>query len=386
MSRKKRSLFGGRSRSSAIDDSVPPDSDDPSEVETDGPRVDGPSPDAETQHAPLPLAAWASPPVLDAPDTDEQTGPTDVSALDATPVPGFLPDPTPPLAPEVPLDPELAVLGRRIGQWSVKEVLGINQGCVLVRARHHQSKRIRATLKVMHTDDPATRERLVREGEILFPLDHPSIVGVRNVMLGHDPPFLEFTRLRGERLDSLLKRRRTLFMAEALDLVEQLLATLVYLHGRQVFHLDIRPSNVVVRPDGVIVLIGFSHAVEQGPDAPGQALAADALPHTALPYVPPEWPEPHAPALADLYAAGVLLYRLLTGERAFDAPEVGTALTTAVVLHRKGRAPFLDPGGRFQDDLRAVVRHLTTREPAGRLSVAEDALSRLQAVERSYAS
>jgi serine/threonine protein kinase len=374
MSRKKRTLLGNRGRIAAEDAPTMP-SLPPEEAETDGPddAPARPASDAETAptaDAPLPLAAWATPPVL---DTDEAPRPAS----------GFVPEPTP--TPTAPLDPDLAMLGRRIGQWSVKDVLGSNQGCVLVRARHHQSKRIRATLKVLHDEDAATRQRLVREGEVLFPLDHPSIIGVRNVMLHHDPPFLEFAQLRGERLDSLLQRRRTLFMAEALDLVEQLLATLDYLHGRRVYHLDIRPSNLVIRPDGVITLIGFSYAVEHGPDAPAGTEARSELPHTALPYVPPEWPE-QGPAHADLYAVGALLYRLLTGEQPFGVPARGGALTTAAVLHQKSRTPFLDPGERFQDDLRSVVRHLTTREPAGRLAVAGDALSRLQAVERSYAS
>ena len=364
MSPKKRSLLGQRGRT--VLDDAPTDAPAPEDAPV------------KRQAAPMPLASWSLPP---SPPPDDETGPTQ---LDGEP---YIPDPTPSPPPaDVPLDPELALLGRRVGQWSVKEVLGQNQGCVLVRARHHQSKRIRATLKVMHTEDAATRERLVREGEILFPLDHPSIVGVRNVMLGHDPPFLEFPQVRGERLDALLSRRRTLFMAEALDVVEQLLGTLVYLHGKRVFHLDIQPTNLMIRPDGVITLLGFSHAVEQSPDAPGHASAADARPHTPLPYVPPEWPEQASPAHTDLYAVGVLLFRLLTGERPFAAPDHGGNLATAVVLQHKSRVPFLDPGERFQDDLRAVVRHLTTREPAGRLAVAEDALSRLQAVERSYAS
>jgi len=355
MTRRKRTLLGTRSRST--DDSTKP----------------------------LPLAAWSQvelpthhdpkPPPGEAPKI-EQASKTTPAPEPAAPVPLQLDDPFTTLVPQD------GLLGNRIGQWTVYELIGRAQGCSLVRAHHHQSSRIKATLKVLdaeHFEDPQARERLVREGEILFPLDHPSIATVRNLMLGHDPPYLEFEQLRGESLDRILQRRSALFMAEALDLVEQLLGILVYLHEKEVFHLDIEPANVMVRPDGVITLIGFSNAVER--EVPRQV-----RPATPLSYLPPEWPELARPELADLYATGALLYQLLTGERPFGAPVYGGSLTTALVLDEKNRAPFLDPGGRFHEDLRAVTRHLTTREPAGRLADAADALGRLQSVERSYAS
>ncbi|MEZ4322121.1 MAG: protein kinase [Myxococcota bacterium] len=418
MTHRKRTLFGGRSNRSDTLEGGATES-----VESSG-----------ASDRPLPLGAWghvdlpppkrrrAPPPppptpdeeITDGPD-DEATDPPARAAPEADPdtEPTEVPDDKPAASPVS--TGSSSLVGSRIGQWTVKDLIGQGAGYSLVRVHHHQSERIRATLKVLDSrtvpagprdsrtvpagprdsrtvpalddeptrdaasDDLAARERLVREGEILFPLDHPTIANVKNLMLAHDPPYLEFAQLDGERLDSVLARRHTLFMAEALDLVEQLFGTLAYLHSHEVFHLDLQPANIMVRPDGVITLIGFGHAVER------QA-RRETAPSAALPYLAPEWPDLEWPGLADLYSAGALLFELLTGQAPFGAPMHGGSITTALVLEAKNAAPFLDPGTRFHEDLRAVVRHLTTREPAGRLADPADALSRLQSVARSYAT
>ncbi|MCB9675576.1 MAG: protein kinase [Alphaproteobacteria bacterium] len=387
MTRRKRTLFGARSN--RYDSVEPMDAPDPADAPV-------------RKRPPMPLEDWAraghpddpddeiteGPEDREGPDVDADTdippgtiGPTeDTEPPEPTDPPGVLvgPDedsatePTPKLGPD-------ALVGARIGQWTVSGLIGKGDGYSLVAAHHHQSTRIRSTLKILDRDDDNARQRLVREAEILFPLDHPGIANVRNLMLSHDPPFIELQQLRGDRLDNILARRRSLFMAEALDLAEQLLATLAYLHEKEVFHLDLQPRNLMVRPDGGLTLMGFSNAVER-------VAPTEEVPFGALPYVAPEWPDIRWPGLADLYGAGALLHELLTGQVPFGAPLYGGPLTTALVLNEKKNTPFLDPGARFQEDLRAVVRHLTTREPAGRLTDPSDALGRLQAVERSYAS
>ena len=268
--------------------------------------------------------------------------------------------------------------GTEIEDWIIDERVGEVQGCCVVRAHHRDSDRIRATLKIVTDPDPGARESLIKEGEILFSIRHPNIAQVRNLKLDHSPSFLEFDSLPGNPLDQVLRKKRSLFMAEALDYTEQILSALAYLHQHHVYHLDICPQNMIVRRDGVIKLMGFSHAAET------EDLSV-ALPMTALPYIAPEWPTSSRAATVDLYAVGCMLFEFLTGHTPFGAPLTGCGLTVASVLHAKQSVPFLDPGARFQDDLRVTVRSLTNRDPATRLANANEALTRLQRVERSYA-
>lgn len=299
-------------------------------------------------------------------------------------VPDATPEPEPEDAAEevVPVEPEpesALKKGTQVGQWVVEERIGALQRCELLRVRHRNSKRIHATLKVADPDDDTIRAELIREGETLFPLDHPNIVTVRNLMLDHDPPFLEMEALKGERLDHMLARRKAVYMAEALDLTEQILGVLDYLHSRDIFHRDLQPSNIIVGPDGTIRLLGFGHAAENPAPEP-------ALPVGDAAYLPPEWPDSPRPGLADLYATGSILYHLLTGQRPFGAPSGTRGLTIAAGIDAKQSTPFLDPGHRFREDLRSLVRHLTRKEPSGRLSDARDALHRIQQAERGYAT
>lgn len=292
--------------------------------------------------------------------------------------------PTPPAAVEAPAqpepEPEVGIpAGTEVGQWKVEERIGALQRCDLLRVRHRNSDRIHATLKVADPNDTDARHEMVREGETLFPLDHPNIVTVRNLMLDHDPPFLEMEILRGERLDHLLARRNSIYMAEALDIVEQIFGVLDYLHSRDIFHRDLQPSNIMVGKDGMIRLIGFAYALENPAPEPPLPIGDPA-------YLPPEWPDSPRPGLADLYAAGSILFHMLTGSRPFGAPESASGLTVAAVVDAKMTTPFLDPGKRFREDLRSLVRHLTRREPSGRLSDARDALHRIQQAERGYAT
>jgi serine/threonine protein kinase len=292
------------------------------------------------------------------------------------------PEALPPEVPSEPVTPPAAhvdpLLGCSIGPWVVDEIVGRSQGSCLVRAHHHHSDRIRSSLQVLEDCGADALQRLIHESEVLFPLDHANLPTVRNLNPTHAPPYLELELVRGEPLERVLQRRRALFMAEALDLAEQLLAVLGWLHARGVVHRDVRPGNMLVGKDGVLTLHGFAHALE------GRATAPLCHVPDALAYQPPEAPDTGT-ARADLYAAGAVLYEMLCAQRPFGAPASGCGLTVALVRRLKDDVPFLDPGPRFQEDLRTVVRHLTSREPASRVADAADALARLQAVRRSYA-
>ncbi|MCB9693409.1 MAG: serine/threonine protein kinase [Alphaproteobacteria bacterium] len=385
MSRRKRGLLD-RKRSRArtgSDEHGHEDtegSDDASESEEGPEPVAPPEPIASPITAPPP-----EPPLIQAMDLEAMEAPPTptLPPQDVQPVPRMPLEPPPPAEqpePEPPEQPEPVTHldeGDVLGQWVVETSIGDSQGCALFRAHHKNTERIRVVLKVRLDAASAATPDLVHEGELLFALKHPNIASVRNLKLTNIPPYLEMDELPGERLDRLL-RGGQIYMAQALDLIEQLLGALVYLHARGIVHRDIHPGNVMVRNNGVLTLMGFACSTKTD--------AVRPTGRSSLGYLAPEWPEVRDLNHIDLYATGCLLYELLTGRSPFGAPGDGSPLTVAAVLRKKRSVPFLDPGDRFHEDLRAIVRMLTSAEPRGRFPTAATALGRLQRVDRSYAT
>ncbi len=274
--------------------------------------------------------------------------------------------------------------GDRIDIWVVERALGAGGMGSVYRCHNHTARRILAAVKVLDASlrtMPGARERFVREAEILFQLDHPGIVKVRNVRTDTDPPYLEMEYVVGESLEKVLERG-ALPLDRALDLMDQLLAAVDYLHTRGIRHRDIKPANVLIRRDGTLKLVDFGLAVEADVTRITQA----GMTFGTVSYAPPEWmtPDKLDAVLWDVYAAGVLLYELLVGGVAFPVSGGTTARQQAmqVMLAKQSHAP-LDPGPIFPDAVRSLVRDMTHADASSRLARADLALGRLRTIPRN---
>ena len=240
---------------------------------------------------------------------------------------------------------------------------------------------IEAAVKTM---DPSmarskrSRQRFVREAEVLFDLDHPHIVKVRNVHMNHDPPFLEMDFVVGKSLGALLGDQ-SLTVGAATTIAAQLCSAVGYLHARRVSHRDIKPDNVIVAGEHA-TLVDFGLVSEDHHatiSRPGSLFGT-------LRYVPPEWGGVERPdgVAWDLYSLGVLLYELFTGTPAFavphDLPFSEQLMCTRTAKHA---APHLDLGPTLPPDARQVVKQLTAVNPSLRhcdLAGAAEVLKRLR--------
>ncbi len=226
---------------------------------------------------------------------------------------------------------------------------------------------IEAAVKTM---DPSlarsvrSRKRFIREAEVLFSLDHPHIVKVRNVQMDHDPPFLEMEFVAGQSLGALLNAR-SFARGAATSLAAQLASAVHYLHSRGVFHRDIKPDNIIFA-DERATLVDFGLVSE---DHRATLNRPGALFGT-LQYVPPEWGGATRPdgASWDRYSLGVVIYEAFTGEPAFASPPVDASFIDqlTMVQDQKRARPFLDLGPEVPPAIRELVRLLTAVEPADR--------------------
>jgi serine/threonine protein kinase len=278
--------------------------------------------------------------------------------------------------------------GDTIDIWVVESALGSGGMGSVYRCHNRAATRILAAIKVLDGGlkrYPEAEARFIREAEILFQLDHPNIVKVRNVRIDADPPYLEMEFVAGESLDERLRRGPVPYF-EAVGLMRQVAEALHYLHGKGIRHRDIKPANLLVTPEARgmsgprLKLVDFGLAVE----ADGSRITQNGMAFGTVSYAPPEWiiPESLDPTKWDIYAMGVVFHELLTGSLAFPVSGQGTARQQAmqVIIAKQGHTP-LDPGPAFHDDIRELIRDMTMPDATARLADAGLVVQRVNALE-----
>jgi serine/threonine-protein kinase len=161
----------------------------------------------------------------------------------------------------------------------------------------------------------AARDRFLTEGRAAAALQHPHIITVYDLGEAEQQLYIAMELVEGSDLSDLIAQRAPLALERKLDIVIDLLEGLHYAHLRGVIHRDIKPSNVRIAADGRVKLMDFGIARLHSADAT-DAAAIVGTPN----YMAPEQITngPVRPA-TDVFAAGGLLYELLTYRRPFEA-------------------------------------------------------------------
>lgn len=176
--------------------------------------------------------------------------------------------------------------------------------------------------------DPAFRRRFEREARSAARLDHPGVVDVHD-QGSHDDGsgqpmlFLVMELVDGGTLRDVLRQRRTLPVAEALAVLEPVLSGLAAAHRLGLVHRDVKPENVLISQTGSVKVADFglvTAAAEAGVSTAGMIMGTVA-------YLSPEQVTTGAAdPRSDVYAAGILLYEMLTGVPPYQGD---TALSVA---------------------------------------------------------
>ena len=267
--------------------------------------------------------------------------------------------------------------GEQIDIWVVDHPLGSGGMGSVYRCHNRNAPRILAAVKVLEAGirkSGEVEQRFIREAEILFQLDHPNIVKVRNVRIDHDPPYLEMEFVEGKSLEDVLQEGPPPY-DQALDLMAQAAAAVHYLHRRGVCHRDIKPPNLLVRNDGRLKLVDFGLALE----ADGSRITQHGMAFGTVSYAPPEWAGPDLdPITWDVYALGVVFWEILTGKVAFPVSGQGSARQQAmqVIIGKQGHAP-LDPGPAFPQGLRDLIADMTRSDASERIRQTAEIRARL---------
>src|SRR4051794_18570581 len=182
-------------------------------------------------------------------------------------------------------------------------------------------------LKPEYAADPHFVERFRNEARHTASLSHPGIANVFDYGEVGDMAYLVMELVDGEPLSTVLARDGRLTPASTLDIVGQAALALQAAHEAGVIHRDVKPGNILIRPDGVVKVTDF-----------GIARVVDAAPVTqtgmvvgTAAYLSPEQASGRSTTPAsDIYSLGVVAYECLSGERPFRADSaVGVAMAHA---------------------------------------------------------
>lgn len=270
----------------------------------------------------------------------------------------------------------------QIEGYALDEQIGAGGMGTVWRATQHATGRLVA-LKLMntaHLGSEKARRRFEREVELAASLEHPGIARVYDSGIRSDVYFYSMELIEGTPIDEYV-RERELQVDQILDLFSQVCSAMTYAHQQGVIHRDLKPPNILVRPDGAPVILDFGLAKAIGSDLAPHTLTLEGDIAGTLSYMSPEQAAGHVGQVdvrSEVYSLGVLLFHLLTGKFPHDQTGTRFEVQKRIVEREVDTRHAIKAG--LNRELSAVLTKALMRAPEQRYqSVAE-----LHADIRSY--
>ena len=239
------------------------------------------------------------------------------------------------------------LVGRQLGAYKVLAMLGAGGMGEVYRARDSLLGRDVAikVLPEVFAVDPDRLARFKREAQVLASLNHPNIAAIYGFEESDGVQALVLELVDGTTLADRLALGPTRFK-EALPIARQIVDALEATHQHGIIHLDLKPSNIKLRPDGAVKVLDFglaraaASAEGGGTEAVQPSASAGADTRSGLIFGTPAYMSPEqargkvVDKRADIWAFGCLLYEMLTGRPAFDGSDPAEIMTAVV-----GREP-----------------------------------------------
>lgn len=224
-------------------------------------------------------------------------------------------------------------------------------------------------VKVLRFDfqnDQAAIRRFQREALAATELVHPNIVSVYDVGEEDGLQYLVMEYVKGMDLKRYIQTHYPIPYATTVDIMEQILSAVSLAHDHHIIHRDLKPQNILMDENGVVKITDFGIAI---------ALTETSITQTntmlgSVHYLSPEQARGSmATNQSDVYAVGIILYEMLTGNVPFD----GESAVTIALKHFQEEIPsvkLFDPN--IPQSLENVVLHATVKDPVDRYKSAEE--------------
>jgi serine/threonine protein kinase len=260
------------------------------------------------------------------------------------------------------------VSSANIGRYEIIRVLGRGRKGEVILAQDKNLGRRVAIRRAAHAGETGGLARFRFEAKAAT-LRHPNIPIVYEIGVHQDHPFIAMEYVEGETLAQVIESKRELDLISRLRIIEQVCSALGYAHEKGVIHLDVRPANIIVQPDGAAKLIDFGMAAPANHDPDFGPADADRDAGSLL--TSPGKPR-RVDGREDIFSAGVTLFKLLTGENPSTVGDAAGAFLPLDEAHA-----HLD---NYPPALEEIVARSLARHPADSFQTAEDFADALRGV------
>ena len=278
------------------------------------------------------------------------------------------------------------MIGQSLKHYRIVEKLGQGGMGVVYKALDTHLDRFIA-LKVLPPDkvaDPERKRRFVQEAKAASALNHPNIVTIHDIDETGGVDFIAMEYVEGKTLQEVI-RNRELGLSESLDYTIQIAGALSRAHSAGIVHRDLKPSNVIITPDGRAKVLDFGLAKltdrpagEEDATRTLEQLTGQGVIMGTLSYMSPEQARgQELDHRTDIFALGVALYQMITGELPFHGPNAVAVLDQ--LLHSPTPSlKAVQPG--VPDALERTVTRATAKNRDERYQSMQDLASDLRSL------
>jgi serine/threonine-protein kinase len=256
------------------------------------------------------------------------------------------------------------LIGKKLGGCTIESKIG-QGGMGTVYKAHHETLNIPVAIKIFHAqpDSPGSQERFLREAQLMAQLRHPNIVAVMNAGIEGDIHFIVMEYIEGGNLLSLINRKKTLPVQEAIGIAIDILHALDIAKSNSIVHRDIKPENILIDSSGHAKLadLGLARAVSS--EHLTQSNMMLGSPH----YIAPEQANnsSNVDYRSDIYSLGCTLFHMLSGKEPFP----GNSLIEIVMNHTQKPVPYLvDYDKQLPSGIADIVFKMMQKEPEKRFT------------------
>ncbi len=237
-----------------------------------------------------------------------------------------------------------------VGPYAIQNVIGAGGMGAVFKCRDKKLGREVAVKVLLAPSDQRAIQRFLSEARILAKVAHPNVVQIHDVGYDGHVPYFVMEHVVGEPVSTRLERLGRMPIEECRDVTAQVARGLAAVHALGIIHRDVKAANVIVRDDGIVKLVDFGIA---RPIEHAQKLTtAGLVMGTPSSMAPEQLRGEELDLRADVYALGVLLYQMLTGERPYEGDDPATL---ASMMDKAPPKPVREARSDTPDDLRHVA-------------------------------
>ncbi len=265
---------------------------------------------------------------------------------------------------------QATLVGERLGPYEILEEIGKGGMATVYRARQTSVDRDVA-IKVIHRNlvhTPSAVQRFQREAKLIARLEHPHILPIYDFDGAHEPPYIVMRYLDGGTLRDVMSKG-ALPHSEIVFVLRQVCSALDYAHRQGIIHRDIKPSNILIDREGNAFVndLGIARMLEN--DSLGGDLTETNMVMGTPEYMSPQqaMDDPDLDHRTDIYALGVMLFEMLTGQLPYRAASNMKVVSMHIMNPIPSARAVNDMLPELVDE---VIRTAMAKEPKDRYATA----------------